>query len=277
MLTLIQTSQDRKIELERFIHSLNSQQDIDFNNLQLIFIDQGDNKTSFSKLNKNIKFTYIKYRQCSLSHARNIALKYVEGKYVGFPDDDCWYSPQTLKQVLYHFSNGRNGIIAKGVDETGKMTNRFSSKSQEISLYNHCGAISYTIFLKFDPTLFFDENIGVGSNLGFLSGEESDYLYHFLLQHTNVYYDKNIIVHHPLAKTDYFKNTLDKAYCYAKGYGYILAKNHYPIHYKVMAFLRPLMGIILYAMAFKFNRSKKSYYILKGRLLGYTHHKKYKS
>lgn len=274
MLSLIQTSQNRKKELERFIQSLNSQQNINFEDIQLIFIDQGNNRSLFRNLNKNIKFTYVKYHMCSLSHARNIGLKYVKGEYIGFPDDDCWYTPYTLQQVLSHFNKGKNGVIAKGLDETGQRTNKSPLKSQYISLYNHCGAISYTIFLKFNSSLSFDENIGVGSSKGFLSGEESDYLYRFLLLMTNVFYDKNIIVHHPLGKTDYFKDTFNKTYSYAKGYGYILAKNNYPLNYKIMAFLRPTIGIIIHFLLLKFNKCKKSYYILKGRLLGYTQYKK---
>lgn len=274
MLTLIQTSQDRKYEVQRFIKSLNMQQHINFDKIQLIFIDQGDNKKLFESLNPKIKFTYIKHKKCSLSEARNLGLKFVEGNYVGFPDDDCWYSPLTLKKVLNHLNNGKSGVIAKGVNEDGIMTNRFAKESQYISLYNHCGAISYTIFLKFDPTLYFDEKLGVGSKLGFLSGEESDYLYHFLLKDSNVFYDKDIIVYHPLTKTDYFLNQLDKTYNYAKGYGYILAKNHYPISHKINAFLRPLAGIIIYSILFKFKRAQKSFYIFKGRIWGYTNYNK---
>ena len=90
-LSLIQTSQDRKDELERFVKSLNEQVGIDFNEIQLIFVDQEDNKQIFNDLDKRIDFVYIKYHHSSLSHARNIGLKHVTGDYVGFPDDDCWY------------------------------------------------------------------------------------------------------------------------------------------------------------------------------------------
>lgn len=44
MLSLVQTSQNRRQELIRFINSLNNQIGIDFSQIQLIFIDQGNNK-----------------------------------------------------------------------------------------------------------------------------------------------------------------------------------------------------------------------------------------
>lgn len=50
MLSLVQTSQNRRQELIRFINSLNNQIGIDFSQIQLIFIDQGNNKIVFNQL-----------------------------------------------------------------------------------------------------------------------------------------------------------------------------------------------------------------------------------
>ena len=88
MLSLVQTSQNRRKELKRFLTSLNAQKGIDFKSIQLIFVDQGDCKESFKNLNAQIHFVYIKYKTSSLSHARNIGLKYVKGEFIAFPDDD---------------------------------------------------------------------------------------------------------------------------------------------------------------------------------------------
>ena len=55
LLTLIQTSQNRKRELARFVEALNQQEDVDFSQLQLIFVDQEDNKSAFEQLNTAIK------------------------------------------------------------------------------------------------------------------------------------------------------------------------------------------------------------------------------
>ena len=43
-ISLIQTSQNRRAELERFVNSLNQQEGIDFSAIQFIFVDQGDNR-----------------------------------------------------------------------------------------------------------------------------------------------------------------------------------------------------------------------------------------
>ena len=78
MISLVQTSQNRVKELLRFVESLNAQENIDFSKIQLIFVDQGDCKEAFKNLNPQIHFVYIKYKPSSLSHARNIGLKYVK-------------------------------------------------------------------------------------------------------------------------------------------------------------------------------------------------------
>ena len=100
ILSLIMTSQNRRMELIRYVESLNNQVNVNFKTLQLIFVDQGDNSFLLEKINKRIHVQYLTSEKLSLSKARNYALSFVKGKYVCFPDDDCWYEPDTLSKVL---------------------------------------------------------------------------------------------------------------------------------------------------------------------------------
>ena len=118
MISLVQTSQNRVKDLLRFVESLNAQVNIDFSQIQLIFVDQGDCKKAFTNLNPQIDFVYVKYKPSSLSHARNIGLKYVKGKYIAFPDDDCWYDKDTLSKVLIKL-NSHDGVLIKATNENG--------------------------------------------------------------------------------------------------------------------------------------------------------------
>lgn len=271
MISLVQTSQNRVKELLRYVESLNAQENIDFSKIQLIFVDQGDSKEALKNLNPQIHFVYIKYKPSSLSHARNIGLKYVKGEYIAFPDDDCWYEPDTLKKVLEAFSEGHIGVIAKGTDEKGILTNDFPLKRQYITLYNHCGAISYTMFFKYIPSLKFDENIGIGSPFKLSSGEETDYLMQVIYKNgANIIFDPNIIVHHPNFNSCNFKDNFVKQYEYARGWGYILKKHHYPFSVKCKSFIRPLCGILFGVLTLNFARMKHSSYLLIGRIEGYN-------
>ena len=264
LLSLIQTSQNRKKELERFVESVNKQQNIDFAQLQLIFIDQGNNKEIFNQLNQLISFTYIKTEKCSLSHARNLGLPLVEGKYVCFPDDDCWYEPDTLSKALAILEKGDyQGVSGKGTNEEGKLTSVFPD-------YDAVLAISYTLFFVYNRDVLFDENMGVGSPYNLGAGEETDYLLSLMECYGyKIFYQKDLIIHHPLQEGTYEQSyLLKKFYSYSRGSGFLMQKHRFPLSYKVNQFGRPLVGIVANFFKGDIFRSKKSFYLLKGKIEG---------
>lgn len=270
-LSLIQTSQNRRMELERFVNSLNRQEGIDFSTIQLIFVDQGENKDVFDKLNSQIEFQYIKSECCSLSHARNIGLQYVKGIYVGYPDDDCWYEPDTLKKALAILEGGKfQGVTGKGTNEEGKLTSSFPSESREVTRTKRCAAISYTLFFKYQNGVLFDENMGVGSPYNIGSGEETDYLLTLMEDYDyKVYYDSQLSIHHPTT-TDVLdeQKALQKAYSYARGAGFLMQKHKFPLSYFIRMIGRPFVGIFINFIAFKKYEGCKSWYNLRGRIEG---------
>ena len=273
VISLIQTSQNRREELTRFVHSLNQQQGIDFKDVQLIFVDQENNREVFRELNKDVMFDYIQTQHCSLSHARNLAIPLVKGKYVAFPDDDCWYEPDTLSQVLFILVNeGYDGVSGKGTNKDGKLTSIFPDCESTITSIRRCAAISYTMFFKFNPTVKFDENMGVGSPYDLGAGEETDYMLNLIKEFNyRIKYSPDIIVHHPCTEDSLVTKEalLKKAYSYARGSGYLMQKHHFPFRYYVNQFLRPLGGMILYTLQFKKCHAKKSFLQFKGKLEGY--------
>lgn len=270
-ISLIQTSINRKRDLIRFIKYLNQQINIDLSCVQLIFVDQEDNAKLFEELDKRIDFTCIKHHRCSLSEARNLALPYVKGMYVAFPDDDCWYEPNTLRSVIDILEKGHyQGVVGIGMDDKGKLTNVFPSTTQDITCTNHCGAISYTMFYQFQPHVRFDENIGVGSPYNLGSGEETDYMLVLMEQYGyKIRYDNSIIVHHPSSDSMEYNKLLKKHYLYARGAGYLLRKHsELPLSYKISQFYRPFVGMVLYCFKNK-EKARKSFYIFKGRIEGF--------
>ncbi|EOS12803.1 glycosyltransferase family 2 protein [Phocaeicola sartorii] len=272
LLSLVQTSQNRKFELARFIKSLNDQVGVDNSSIQLIFIDQENNREVLDLLNEKVELTYIPYHLCSLSHARNIGLSYVKGEYIGFPDDDCWYEPDTIKKVIDIFNQKQyKGVCAKGVSEDGISTSTFLNHSTELSIKTFYSAISYTMFFKFESKLRFDENMGIGSSYNIGSGEESDYLLSLMLNFGyKVYFNDTIIVHHPLFITN-CKNPslLKKQFSYARGMGYLYRKHNISGLALAKIFIRPVGGMIVNALKFDLFHVKISYLNIKGRIQGY--------
>ena len=271
ILSLIQTSQERKFELSRFIESINNQIKIDFDIIQLIFIDQGNNLETLAKLNPKIELKYIKYKKCSLSHARNLGLQYVKGTFIGFPDDDCWYEPDTLYKVLEILQkNEYQGVSACGTNEQGVFTANFLRKKTALNHFNYYSAISYTMFFKFKKNICFDENMGVGSPYNLGSGEETDYMLTLMEKYNyNILYNPAIIVHHPIFEIYNYNILLNKSYSYARGTGYLLRKHKFPISVYVRIFLRPFIGVLVFLLQFNKYRAKKSFLLLKGRIEGF--------
>lgn len=272
LITLVQTSQTRRDELIRFIESLNAQINIEFSQVQYIFVDQGNNKDILEDINSDISFTYIVSELCSLSHARNLALPHVKGKYVGFPDDDCWYEPNTLSIALSVLNNDNiQGVTGKSLNDNNLPVSNSPQKGVFVSKTRRYGAISYNMFYLFQPSVFFDENMGVGSPYNLGSGEETDYMLTLMEKKKyRIKYNPNLIVHHPRQSDLYEKSfIIKKHYSYARGSGYLMQKHQFPIYYYIRQFGRPLLGIFGYAITGEWFKSKKSYYILKGRIEGF--------
>lgn len=272
LLTLIQTARDRRRELERFISSFLRQKELDLKNVQYIFVDQGENLDLFSDIVGKVTFKYIKTQPCSLSHARNLAIPLIEGKYVAYPDDDCWYELDTLSNALSILETGDiDGICGVGFNEKGELTSNFPLKQCEYGYDTLNAAISYTIFVKSQKNLLFDEVMGVGSPYNIGSGEETDYLLNLIEQYNyRIKYTPSIVVHHP-KDSDTIDNDkqLTKAYNYARGHGYLFRKHRFPTKQLLLCFLRPLVGCVVFFIKGKTFEANRSFMRLKGRIEGY--------
>lgn len=269
--SIIITSINRKRELARFVSSLNTQDSFDLSNFQLIFVDQQDNRYIFDELDSKIDFVYIKYRKCSLSEARNQALPYVKNDIICFGDDDAWYDNNTFNIIDSFLQKGYNGVFGIVENEHNIHVNVFPSQVQRITYTNHCGAMSASMFIKFDSELRFDENIGVGSPYNLGSGEETDYLLTYMEKHPdfNFFFTPEIVVRHPAPKLCADESYFIKNYSYARGFGYVLRKHRkLPLLYKLKQLIRPLGGLIIYSFT-NGQKAKKSFYLLKGRLEGF--------
>lgn len=267
-ISLVQTSKDRFEELKRFVNSLNAQKKINLEEIQLIFVDQGNNEIAFEQLNSSITFNYIKHKPCSLSCARNIALEYVRGEYISFPDDDCWYPDDLLCNILNELKNGTDGVTGIITNEHGVRYNNYPKGIRPLSRTSLCCASSICMFLKFSKCLTFDENIGVGSPFGIGSGEESDYLIRYIDLGKKVKYNEAVVVHHPINLLTRDDKYIQKSYSYAIGYGYLIKKNNLGLIFLLNAIARPLLGSIIFLLRGDTYMSKRSINILKGRFKG---------
>lgn len=271
--SIIITSINRKKELARFVASLNAQESFDLSRVQLVFVDQEENKYILDGLDPRIDFVYIKYHKCSLSEARNQALSHVKNEIICFGDDDAWFDNNSFQIIDNLLQKGYDGVFGIVENEHDIHVNVFPSQAQRITYTNHCGAMSASMFIKFDPELKFDENIGVGSPYNLGSGEETDYLLCYMENHPdfNFLFTPKIVVRHPAIKPSADESYYIKHYSYARGFGYVLRKHRkLPLSYKLKQLIRPLGGVIVYSITNRL-KAKKSFFLLKGRLEGFIY------
>lgn len=273
--TLILATLGRSDEVRRMLESLKRQSYQDF---EVVLIDQNSDNRVF-KLYKeycdSFQINYIRTQEKGLSHARNLAIQYGKlNDIVGFPDDDCWYSRDTLKQVNNFFLQSDSDIVSgQPVDSNGiPLVRSFLKNDTMVNLDSVWNAgISFTIFFKrqvIEKVGAFDEMLGVGSGTVYGSGEETDYLIRALKRNFKMRYVSKLIISHPRKTAAGNKNDLSRALLYGGGMGYVLKKHHYDKKSQLLCMIRPLGGAVLAFMELDFHLARYRMNTLRGRIRG---------
>ena len=102
---LVLTGGDRVPELERFFRSIAKQTWA--GRIRVIFVDQaGTDLPGSIVFPATTEILHIEAGgRLPLSAARNLALPRIDADIIGFPDDDCWYAPELLDQVIKRFGD----------------------------------------------------------------------------------------------------------------------------------------------------------------------------
>lgn len=221
--SMIVATLNREAELLKLLESIENL-DYDKSKIEVIIVNQGDNslREKIFKF-KNLNLKYYKTNILGLSKNRNFGLNKATGQIICFPDDDCEFKKETLKEVVNIFQKNKNlnVILGKIVDEKGNNCIRNWGKEKEkITKYNfYRKTTSITMFLK-NEKYYFDEELGVGEKFG--SCEDSDYIFRLLKLNKNIEYRPEVILYHPNPKG---KVSLNKAYSYGMGFGAFCKKN----------------------------------------------------
>lgn len=209
-----------------------------------------------------------------LSRARNVGIKIAQGTLVGFPDDDCWYFPGTLAELLrlakdnsaYSFFSGR----IEDPEGRNCLLSDWPVSRLEISMAVTRRTIcSSSLFCRAEVLRDlggFDEDLGVGAKFGAM--EEVDIARRWLEGGRRGLYCPEIRVGHPsIEQLPEDKRRL-REYSYARGYGYYRWKHgdH------VRAWLRSIPVPFAHGI-FAMLRGKPSarmyFAVARGRLEGY--------
>lgn len=231
-LSLVMATYGRVDEIHRLLDSLDAQTSPAF---ELIIVDQ--NPDGFlaairARLeSSSIVHRYMRIETSGLSMARNAGLEVASADIVGFPDDDCWYEPDTVAHVVEAFEfPDIGGVVAHWCERDDSAV----LPSTRLDLQSLRGfrlglsACSICLFFRrsvVDHAGRFDQRLGVPKWFG--SGEEHDLLLRVLSQGAAIPYRAGIRVHHPYKQIDEgpLRSAVRRAHERSRGTGALYAKH----------------------------------------------------
>lgn len=164
------------------------------------------------------------------SHARNIGLIAATGDWVGFPDDDCWASPDWLANLAPYLNDAHapGALCVPLDDEHGHpLMLRWPRRRTAITRENVWQTCLMAGFFARRELLHqstgFDERLGVGATSGIGSGEETDLALRLLASGAKLEFHPCAGLSHP-ARPPLAKLTA-RAESYGRGFGYVWTRH----------------------------------------------------
>ncbi|MGM4982767.1 MULTISPECIES: glycosyltransferase family A protein [Rhizobium] len=276
MFSLIVCTIDRFDQLERLFRSLAEQRYKDF---EVVLVDQNaDDRLSglIGRFSSLFAIRHIRSPK-GLSRARNNGLAAATGDYVCFPDDDCWYEADTLAAAGTLFAAHPELAIVTGrtLDAEGLASVSPTGETRRaLTRWNYlkCGN-SNGIFVRRAALADiggFDENLGVGSESPFQSGEEADFLLRALAVGKRAMFFPELIVHHDQVTSEYGPRQVERARKYGRGFGALMRKQAFPLPYVCYRLFRPVAGWLAALARFNPDAARYKRAWLLGILEGYA-------
>ena len=221
---------------------------------EIIIVDQNppgflDNllEDCAGKLNivhKRVSFT-------GASKARNFGASIATSDLIAFPDDDCTYREDTIKNVIRAFERDDElGVLIAGKDEIFNATPKvnqaenamieihtildlFRAKAETSNIFARKKVLSKLEYI-------FDANIGPGEVTEWASNEETDLLVRLLQKNVLIAKDETIrIIHHSC------QGSLKKTLQYGMGRYELIKRNNLGIFIYFINLLQPIARLIL--------------------------------
>ena len=229
----------RANELDRLFTSLEGQS---YKNFRILLADQNPPGYLGNMLARHpgLPITRTMLPPQGVSVARNVLLEQAKADIIVFPDDDCWYAPDTLERVretfaAYPFCGALLGVwtsspdvYASGVPEGSvSRAGLFQLAGTCVQFYRRDAVAG----IRFDPLL------GPGTGLPYGCGEDTDYLL-YAYARTEVRRYAKIRVFHPSPKE--IQPSPQKVASYAAGRMYLLKKHGFSWLFMLFNVLYPL-------------------------------------
>ncbi len=134
---------------------------------ELIVLVQNQDESSYVFGERSAKLIELKNR--GVAKSRNAALERAGGKYLLFGDDDVTFDETGITKAIEYFEANPDCaiILARAVDEAGKVRKDYVGKETPIKLTNSARAATYEMLVRVDAIrekkIRFDEDFGAGA------------------------------------------------------------------------------------------------------------------
>lgn len=228
-------------ELDRLAASLKQQTYTDFH---VYLADQNPVEILDDVLRRHadLPITRIMLPPRGVSEARNALLPLIgKADIVVFPDDDCWYAPDTLEQIAAAFQRHPEAGSILGIRIDAPSDTLPPSKDVnigKIGLFKN--GETYLQFFRAEAVkgLRFDPQLGPGTGLPYGCGEDTDYLLE-AYKRAPVWRCPSIRVFHPSPATHL--PSRQKIAAYAAGRMFLLRKHAFPYWFRCANAVYPLL------------------------------------
>lgn len=250
-ISLILATVGRTDELARLFESLAAQT---FGNFEVVVVDQNDDDRLLTHLDRarylGVSVRHIRHHPANLAAARNVGIEAARGDWIGFPDDDCWYSPRLLEHVAarYAAKDRPTGIIVRWVEQNEQPLSPADLSWERSRAFRDIPVSSITLFCQrklFEDIGGFDSRLGVGQWFG--AGEETDFVMRALRAGALFTYEPLGEVHHAVnpQKPVATPKTKMAVRHRARGTGALYAKHQLPLWVILRGLAAPLLRPVL--------------------------------
>lgn len=244
---LLITSLGRSAPLHRLLASLENQTCHDF---KVFLGDQsGGCLKGVARDHPGIDLELFSLPRRGVSHARNQLTRHAlaaSPQYIAYPDDDCWYEPDTLEQAAATFAHDSalDGIVGVWSDCSGNIRAQPSARLNSFSAFRR--AETYTQFYRAElvgKIGDWDECLGPGTGLPYGCGEDTDFLLRAIKLGANIRRISTVHVLHPLPSLD--MSMAPRWRSYALGRMRVLQKHGFPLYFRLANVAYPLLRLPL--------------------------------
>ncbi|SNS74336.1 Glycosyltransferase, GT2 family [Noviherbaspirillum humi] len=250
-ITLVLATVGRTSELGRLFDSFAAQS---FANFEVVVVDQNSDDRLLPHLERarylGLSVRHIRHDPPNLAAARNAGIEAARGRWIGFPDDDCWYDPKVLEQVAARFEQADQpeGVVVRWVEQNEQPLTAARLTWKRASAFRDVPVSSITLFCHralFKTIGGFDARLGVGQYFG--AGEETDFVLRALRSGAAFCYEPLAEVHHHVnpEKPDPTPQARLAVRHRARGTGALYVKHQLPAWVILRGLLSPILRPLL--------------------------------